>query len=177
MLEPSSTPVDNRTGVTTQHHNASNITITNPHQKPPCEEMKTGVANDDVDWLFRGKSKKIVKKLASNNEQQKESKLIKIMINKRIYNKRDLHRKGRDHKKKYPLSKEMAPLLNRQRNNNKEDVQVNGLKRYLHPVHQHTRLNQMRWLLRQQPLNQPHQQHLPHLLLHPLLLNRKRRRN
>lgn len=74
MLEPSSTPVDNRTGVTTQHHNASNITITNPHQKPPCEEMKTGVANDDVDWLFRGKSKKIVKKLASNNEQQKESK-------------------------------------------------------------------------------------------------------
>lgn len=104
-------------------------------------------------------------------------KLIKIMINKRIYNKRDLHRKGRDHKKKHPLSKEMAPLLNRQRNNNKEDVQVNGLKRYLHPVHQHTRLNQMRWLLRQQPLNQPHQQHLPHLLLHPLLLNRKRRRN
>ncbi|KAI5967598.1 hypothetical protein KGF57_000326 [Candida theae] len=54
----------------TQQNNPSKITITNPHQKPPCEEMKTGVANDDVDWLFRGKSKKIVKKLASSNEQK-----------------------------------------------------------------------------------------------------------
>lgn len=78
MPEPSSTPVHNKndlptqptTQPTIQHHNTSNITITNPHQKPPCEEMKTGVANDDVDWLFRGKSKKIVKKLASSNEQK-----------------------------------------------------------------------------------------------------------
>ena len=74
MLEPSLVPVDDKHELPkqppTQQNNPSNITITNPHQKPPSEGMRTGVANDDVDWLFRGKSKKIVKKLASSNEQK-----------------------------------------------------------------------------------------------------------
>ena len=59
---------------TPAHKSSCNITITNPHQQPPPEELDTGVSNGDVDWLFRGKSKKLVKKLASNaNNDTKET--------------------------------------------------------------------------------------------------------
>ena len=38
------------------------------------EEFATGVSNGDVDWLFRGKSKKLGKKMANNNVHKDERK-------------------------------------------------------------------------------------------------------
>ncbi|CAK9442247.1 uncharacterized protein LODBEIA_P59900 [Lodderomyces beijingensis] len=42
-------------------------TVTLPHQTVQGEEIDTGVSNGDVDWLFRGKSKKLVKKMTSSS--------------------------------------------------------------------------------------------------------------
>lgn len=46
---------------------------TNPHQviPPESEDIITGVSNGDVDWLFRGKSKKLVKKMSTNQKDDK----------------------------------------------------------------------------------------------------------
>lgn len=38
------------------------------------EDFATGVSNGDVDWLFRGKSKKLGKKMANNNANKDERK-------------------------------------------------------------------------------------------------------
>ena len=40
----------------------------------PMKIFATGVSNGDVDWLFRGKSKKLGKKMANNNANKDERK-------------------------------------------------------------------------------------------------------